>query len=127
MYYGNHIMRLGGSIWPIVALILSIVGGILVYVFFLCPKKELKLSPFLKLLKDILNFDKMIIEVVLKVIYLISTIYVILSAFNFIAYDFGMFFLTLVIGPILVRVLYELILIIICIWKNTSDINKKMK
>lgn len=117
----------GIGTWPVIALILSIVGGILVYIFFLTPKKEPKLTPFLKWLKDFLNFDKMMIEVILKVVYLICTIYVILSSFSFIAYDFGMFFLYLVLGPIIVRLFYELILITVCIWKNTTAINKKMK
>ncbi len=129
MYYVDSINTIGTGLntWPIVALILSIVGGVLIYIFFLTPKKEDKLSPFLKWLKDFLNFDKMMIETILKVVYLISTIFVILTSFSFIAYDFGLFFLCLILGPIFIRLVYELILIIICIWKNTTAINKKMK
>ena len=126
MYYTNPI-GLNFATWPVIALVLSIIGGILVYIFFVSPKKENKLSSLFNWVKEFLNFDKMMIEVILKVVYLISTIFVILTSFNFIAYDFGLFFLTLILGPIFIRLFYELILINICIWKNTTDINKKMK
>ena len=69
----------------------------------------------------------MLIEVILKVVYLIITIFVILLSFGFIAKDFGAFFLTLIFGPIIIRIIYELILIQICIWKNTTSINQKLK
>ena len=126
MYYAETINS-SFRTWPIITLILSIISGVLVYIFFLSSKKENKLSPLLKYLKDFLNFDKMVIETILKIVYLISTIFVILTSFNFIAYDFGLFFLNLILGPIFIRLVYELILINICIWKNTTAINKKMK
>lgn len=126
MYYAETINSSFRTL-PIITLILSIISGVLVYIFFLSPKKENKLSPLLKYLKDFLNFDKMVIETILKIVYLISTIFVILTSFNFIAYDFGLFFLNLILAPIFIRLVYELILINICIWKNTTAINKKMK
>lgn len=122
-----YIAGSGSGSWPIISFILSVIGGILVYIFFLNTKKEQKLSPFLKWLKSFLNFDKMMIEVILKVVYLVCTIFVILSSFSYIAYDFGLFFLYLVLGPVFIRLIYELILITICIWKNTTEINKKIK
>ena len=126
MYIAESVESSYGT-WPIIALVLSIVGGILVYIFFLTPKKDAKLSPLLKWLKDFLNFDNMVIEMILKVVYLICTIYVILTSFSFIVFDFGLFFLYLFLGPIFVRLIYELILINICVWKNTTAINKKIK
>ena len=122
-----YIAGSGSGSWPIISFILSVIGGILVYIFFLNTKKEQKLSPFLKWLKSFLNFDKMMIEVILKVVYLVCTIFVILSSFSYMAYDFGLFFLYLVLGPVFIRLIYELILITICIWKNTTEINKKIK
>lgn len=117
----------GNFTWFTISMILSVIGGILIYIFFLSSKKEIKLSLPLKWLKEFLNFDKFIIEVILKIGYLISTLFIILFSLRFIAYDFGIFFLTLVLGIIFIRTIYELILIIIGIWKNTSAINKKIK
>lgn len=126
MYYTNPI-GLNFATWPVIALVLSIIGGILVYIFFVSPKKENKLSSLFNWVKEFLNFDKMMIEVILKVVYLISTIFVILTSFSFIAYDFGLFFLNLILGPIFIRLVYELLIINISIWKNIIAINKKMK
>lgn len=123
MYYPEFMIF---SKWSIIAMILSIIGGVLIYIFFLKQKND-KLSPLLKLLKNFLDFNKMIIEDILKIIYLISTIFIILISFNFIAHNFGMFFLFLILGPIFIRLIYELILIIINIWKNTNEIKEKMK
>lgn len=117
----------GNFTWFTITMILSVIGGILIYIFFLSSKKEIKLSLPLKWLKEFLNFDKFIIEVILKIGYLISTLFIILFSLRFIAYDFGIFFLTFVLGIVFVRIIYELILIVVSIWKNTSAINKKIK
>lgn len=117
----------GSMVWTILAAIIAIVGGILVYVLFLNPKKEVKTTKFLSWLKDFLSFKTILIEKILNILYLISTIFVVLISFNSIGTSFLSFILTLVLGPILIRLVYEGILMMIMIWKNTSDINKKLK
>lgn len=117
----------GSMVWTILAVIFAIVGGILVYILFLNSKKGTKLTGFLAWLKDFLSFKKMLIEPILKVCYLICTIFVILISFNFITTSFLSFLLILILGPVIIRLIYEGTLLIIMIWKNTADINKKMK
>ena len=111
----------GVAVWTIVSLILAIVGGILVYFLFI-KGKNLKLTPFLKKLRDLLDFKIMILETILKVLYLIITIFIILVSFSFIAVNFLAFLLTLVFGPIIVRVIYEASIMFLMIWKNTKII-----
>lgn len=125
--YANSVNLGGTVIWTIIAVILSIVGGILVYFLFLNPKKEVKTSGFVGWLKDFLSFKTMMIESILKVLYLISTILVILLSFNFISTSFVSFLLMIILGPVAVRLAYEGCLMLIMIWKNTAEINKKMK
>ncbi len=72
----------GNFTWFTITMILSVIGGILIYIFFLSSKKEIKLSLPLKWLKEFLNFDKFIIEVILKIGYLISTLFIILFRKN---------------------------------------------
>ena len=118
----------GMAIWTIVALILSIIGGILVYFLFI--KTNNKLSDNLKKLRDLLDFRIMLIEPILKIVYLIGTIFIILFSFNFITINFISFLLTLIIGPVIIRIVYEASLILVMIWKNTkiiSDNTKKEK
>ena len=55
----------GVAVWTIVSLILAIIGGVLVYFLFI-KNKHLKLTPFLKNLRDLLDFKVMILETILK-------------------------------------------------------------
>ena len=123
----------GAGIWILIAAILSIVGSILVYFLFVKGKTEPK-GKFCKWLKDFLSFKVMWIEPILKMIYYFATIFIILYSFTF----FGMlnvmggmallmFLLTLVLGPIIVRLVYEMTMMFIMIWRNTKDIAENTK
>ena len=115
----------GVVIWTIVSIILAIVGGILVY--FLFVKNKEKLSSKLETLREILDFKKMFIEPLMKILYYICTIYVILGSFSLVSISFVAFLLQLILGPVVIRLIYEGILIGIEIWKNTSEIAKNTK
>ena len=82
--YSNNITvtNEGVEIWFIIAAILAIIGGILVYFLFVKSKTEPK-NKFAKWLKDFLNFKIMWIESILKVVYYISTIFIMLFSFSF--------------------------------------------
>ena len=128
--YGSSVNSLEAiGIWGIIALILAIVGGILVYFLFVKAKTEPK-GKFLKWLKEFLAFKVMWIEPILKVVYYILTIFVILVSFSYLALGgtgFLMFLLTLVLGPIIVRIGYEFTMMFIMIWRNTQDISDSIK
>ena len=115
-----------GSPWAIVSLVLGIVGAILGYVLFLKPEKTYP-NKFVNWARKFLNFDEMLIEIILKVSYMFLAIYITLSSFDLIRYDFLVFVLTLVLGNIALRVAYEGMMLLIGIWKNTKEINAKTK
>ena len=114
------------GIWTIVSVILAIIGGIVLYFTFLSKKNEGKFTGFLGWLYDFLTFKKMMIENVLKILYIIVALFVTLSSFGLISISFLAFLLTLVIGNVLTRVKYELLLVKLVICKNTTEINKKL-
>lgn len=114
------------GIWTIVSVILAIIGGIVLYFTFLSKKNEGKFTGFLGWLYDILTFKKMMIENVLKILYIIVALFVTLSSFGLMSISFLAFLLTLVIGNVLTRVIYELLLVKLVICKNTTEINKKL-
>ena len=118
---------IGSSVWLIIALVLAIVGGILVYFLFLSKKNEGKFKGFLGWLYDFLSFKKMFLEALLKITYLILAIYVTLSSFALIGTNFFIFLLVLILGNVLVRVIYEFSLILLVICRNTTDIAKNTK
>ena len=114
------------GIWTIVSVILAIIGGIVLYFTFLSKKNEGKFTGFLGWLYDFLTFKKMMIENLLKILYIIVALFVTLSSFGLISISFLAFLLTLVIGNVLTRVIYELLLVKLVICKNTTEINKKL-
>lgn len=69
----------------------------------------------------------MLIEPILKVTYLILAIFITLVSLGLIGKSFVGFILTLTLGNIVLRIIYEASLILLMIWKNTTEINKKMK
>ena len=109
------------AMWTVVSLILAIIGGVLVYFLFI-KGKDLKLSSGLSKLRDLLDFKIMLIEPILKILYLVITIFIVLISFNFITTNFLAFLLTLVLGPVIVRIIYEASLMLVMIWKNTKVI-----
>lgn len=96
------------GIWTIVSVILAIIGGIVLYFTFLSKKNEGKFTGFLGWLYDFLTFKKMMIENVLKILYIIVALFVTLSSFGLISISFLAFLLTLVIGNVLTRVIYHI-------------------
>ena len=112
--------------WTIVALVLSVVGGILAYVLFV--KKDVKIeNKFLIWFKSFLDFKEMLIETILKVTYIVLAIFITLLAFKLISVSFMGFLVSLVFGNLMLRLIYEASLMFVMIWRNTSEINNKMK
>ena len=114
----------GSTVWIVLSLILAIVGGILVYFLFLSKKNEGKFKGFVGWLYDFLSFKKMFLEALLKITYLIVAIYITLSSFALIGTSFLSFLLTLVLGNVIARVVYEFSLILLVICRNTTEIAK---
>ncbi len=125
-YLRSSSSMVGTSVWLIVSLVLAIVGGILVYFLFLSKKNEGKFTGFVGWLYDFLSFKKMFLETLLKITYLIIAIYITLSSFAIIGTSFIGFLVTLIVGNLVARIVYEFSLILLVICRNTSDINKKL-
>lgn len=116
----------GSAVWNIIALILAIIGGFLAYYLFVKNTKKMD-NKFLNWLKKFLDFKEMLIEPILKVSYIILAIFITLYSFNMIGVSFVSFLLILVFGNVILRIIYEWCLVLVMIWKNTSEINDKTK
>ena len=112
----------GFYVWFLIAGILALIGGILIYFLFVKSKTSPK-GKFTKWLKDFLSFKIMWLEPILKIAYYVLTIGCILVSFGFLGYGLSgvlMFFATLILGPILIRLAYEMTMMFIMIWHNTQ-------
>ena len=114
---------------PVVTVILfliALVGGICAYLMFVKSDEEPKDQRLLKL-KEFLSFNKMIIEGLLKATYIIFALFITLYSFQIMV---GTSFITglmlLILLNIMLRIGYEASLIVLLIWRNTSDISKKL-
>ncbi len=116
----------GSAVWTIVSFVVALIGCFVVYFWFVKSKNDPK-EKFLIWLKGFLNFDEMLIEAILKIAYIFTCIFITLSSFSLISISFVTFLLTLVGGNILARIVYESCMIMLMIWKNTTEIKKKMK
>ncbi len=115
----------GFLVWTIISVVVAIVGGIAIYCVFL--KNDKKYTGFTAKLKDFLNFKTLLLEDILKISYLILAIFITLYSFGLIGTSVIAFLVTLIIGNLVLRISYELSILLIKICKNTSDINSKLK
>lgn len=118
---------IGAIIWVILSLVIAIAGGILIYVLFLNKKNEGKLTGFPKWLYEVLGFKKMLVEMLLKVSYLILAIYITLSSLAMIISNFFGFLFMLVGGNLMLRIGYEFALMTIIMCRNTTEMNANLK
>lgn len=115
------------------AVIISIILTILLAILVVPEKRRAGLPKFFQVVHDICNFKGLLLEKVLKVLYIFSTINVMLTGiFTWFSggYNFGLTFLTglliLVLGPILVRLAYEFLMLFVLLVKNVIQINNKL-
>jgi len=110
----------------IISAILALVVGIVVYFVFIAKPYKKGENKFVEWLHNFLNFKTFFIEMVLKTLYVITTVFITLSSFCFIGASVATFFLWLILGNIINRVVFELILMMLTLVNNTTEINKKI-
>lgn len=118
---------LGVQIWTIVATILAIAAAILIYFLFVKSKADFK--GFAKSLRDYLSFKTMHIEALAKMFYYAFVIYFVLTSINNLILLGGNgvlpFFEQLLLYPLVLRLAFELILVLCRIWRNTDKLAEK--
>ncbi|HBA37917.1 MAG TPA: hypothetical protein DCY94_04275 [Firmicutes bacterium] len=111
--------------WIAISAVLALVGGIVAYFMFVADKKG-RYTGFVAWLHDFLNFKTFFINMVLKILYIVSTLFITLSSFSFISVSVATFFLWLILGNIINRVVYEFVLMFLTLVNNTTEINNKL-
>ncbi len=125
-YYRGYGYGSDASTAMVVCAIVAIIAGILLYFLFLSPKNDKKFTGFAGWLYDFLAFKKLLIEAILKIVYLICACFLTLAGIVTLFSSFGAGLGMLVIGNVMLRLGYEFMLLLIIICKNTSEINKKL-
>ena len=115
------------EVWIIISVLLAVIGGIFLFNTYFYKDKAKEYSGLKKVLYDFVNFKFTIIEPLFKVLYLIIAITLTLSSLSLITTNFFKFIGVLVFGNILVRLIFELLLLILKLFKDVSEINSKLK
>ena len=110
----------------LIAFIVAIAASIVIYFVFMDKKEENKYTGFVKNLYDFLHFKINFIEAFLKIAYITTTLYVTITSFSLIKVDVALFFMTLILGNIIIRILYEAAFLLYNIYLNTKEINNKL-
>ena len=124
-------------IFLIIAAVLAIAATVLAFIFILPEKRREKLNAFGRFMQDLCNFKFLVVEKILQALYIFSTAFVVLfgvlQLFN-VQRDYwggarwmgGMGLLYIVLGPIAIRLSYELMMMVVLLVKNVIAINHKL-
>lgn len=121
----------GGAMVAI--LLLSVAATVLAFVFITPEKKREKLSAFGKMLHDFCNFKYLIVEKILQALYIFFTAMTVIEGiFMLFMAPYGHWLggyglLTILVGPIVIRLIFELLMMVILLVKNVISINAKLK
>lgn len=131
----------------ILSALAAIAATVLAYIFIIPEKKRATLNKLGKLVHDILNFKFLIIEKLVQFFYVLATASTICFGFFMLfyfprSYRYDYFygeyvagrqwsgwvgFIIMILGPIVIRLVYELIMMGILVVKNVIQINNKLK
>ena len=118
----------GFNMWMFVSFVLGLVAAILIFGLFLNKKADKKEEGVVKFCRDFLNFDFLSLEILLKIAYVTFTVMFILGSFGWLYLGNVQGFLTsLFIAPVLLRLAFEGIVLMLKLVRNTDEINKKLK
>ena len=112
------------GIWGIIAAVIAVIGGIVAYFLFVNKKNTYK--GFLSWLHKFLNFKTLFIETLMKIGYIVAALFITLGSFGIISTSFLGFVFMLIGGNLILRVMYEFVMMTRIIVRNTTDINAKL-
>ena len=121
-----------------IAAVLAIAATVLAFIFIVPEKRREKMNAFGRFLQDLCSFKFLVVEKILQALYIFSTAFIILygvlQLFN-VQRDYwtgasrwmgGTGLLCIIVGPIAVRLSYELMMMAILLVKNVISINRKL-
>lgn len=129
------------TFFVVLGIITAVAATVLAFIFILPEKKRAKLPKILRIVSDILNMKQLFIETFFRALYIFSSFACVFVGvfmlfgfdvysgryYNHTAWYGGWGLLIAILGPIVVRVVYEGIMMGILLVKNTIEINKKLK
>ncbi|MBR5390543.1 MAG: hypothetical protein IK141_04505 [Clostridia bacterium] len=124
------------GIAALLGFLLALAGTIYICVCVMPASKKDGLSPFFQKVHDIVNFRQLLVEYLLKIFYVLSTLLCVCCGFFLLfgkipgwysSHSTALYgVLLMILGPIICRISYECAMIFILILKNVMEINKHL-
>lgn len=108
----------------IVIFFLAVIAAALVTYFFLNKNHNGRYKGFAKQVSDLFNFTEYLVPLILKVLYAFSTAYAILNGLFVLLSGSIYGLVSMIVGPVVVRIGFELIMLLYSIREELSRIRK---
>ena len=118
----------GQSTWFLIGGALALAGAVIVQLYFLRPQGRARYRGLMQKIYAHVNFSRFIIPNLLKFAYAFSVLYVVFS--GIVTLVFGNLLtgiLMIVLGPVAVRIAYELIMLIFSIHDGIKETNRLLR
>lgn len=128
-FTGGYYTGGGNSAGTVMAilLILAVVLTVLAFIFIVPENRREKLNAFGKFLHDTCNFNYLLIEKILQVLYIFLTVFAILMGLYTLVHNFWVGLALTIIMPIVIRLIYEFLMMAVLLLKHVSMIDNKLK
>ncbi len=110
----------------ILAFIAALVCTVLLMVLVTPEKRRDRLNTFFKALADLFNFKGLLLEYILKALYIFLTLCSIFTGFFSLFTEPLTGLLLMILGPIVLRVVFEFYMMLVILVKNVSQLNGKI-
>lgn len=115
----------GQLIWTIIAIVISIVGGIALYFTIFSKKNDEKYKGVMSIVYNLVHFKYFVIDDIFRILYIISVLFITLYSFSFIGK--WQFLVILLGGNLLLRISYEFMMLFMELCHNVRNISNKTK
>lgn len=128
-FTGGYYTGGGNSAGTVMAilLILAVVLTVLAFIFIVPENRREKLNAFGKFLHDTCNFNYLLIEKILQVLYIFLTVFAILMGLYTLVHNFWVGLVLTIIMPIVIRLIYEFLMMAVLLLKHVIMIDNKLK
>lgn len=121
--YSSFNALAGAAAVGIILIVVSVIATVLLLLLFMKPAKARSYTGKARWLYDLLSFRQFWLGSILKVLYIFTTIYLILYGIYMLFVSFGLGLALLLLGPVLARVVYEMLLLLFSIYHELKEMN----
>ncbi len=116
----------GTIISTVVGIVVALILTILLYVFILPDSKRNSLKQPWRSIHDILKIRGLMIEAIIRFLYVFCTVSSLISGFIMLFKSFGFGLLLIIVSPIVVRIIFEILMLRVLEVKNIIEINSTL-